>query len=246
MTRTVRKKRKKARNPMSETTTKPVIEKITILHIADSDCDTSWIGEYTNDLDDWNIYCREGEYVHDLKRSMPPICCYCGKVLELGLGPTAPELDDHTYRCDDCDAEFEEDSVDRGDYNFNTHGREYALFKPYAGGEEEGTENYRKYGKRDWKRMEGLCRGDWMFMGIKAVATVSYPEDPRHPNRETTQEFESHGLWGIESDSSKDYFAEVAGEELHTLKEELEKANVDLSNFDELAAEAKDNPIIIN
>lgn len=93
-------------------------------------------------------------------------------------------------------------------------GREYRAFRPYAGGEKPGTDDYYRYGRQDYDRMEDYNRGGWCFVGVRAVATV-YVNNVR-------QELSSGGLWGIESDSGNEYFAQVAGEQIAELREVLE------------------------
>jgi hypothetical protein len=115
-------------------------------------------------------------------------------------------------------------------------GRHCRFFKPYAGGEKPGSKNYQKYGMDDYRRMEGLARGDWCFYGIMAEAEVSYPVGQGSRRLETLT---SGGLWGVESDSG-DYLRQVADEELADLSLHLETFGVDMSNFDELAEEALD------
>lgn len=106
-------------------------------------------------------------------------------------------------------------------------GRKYRFFRPYSAGEKEGTTEYQEYGYRDYKRMEGLGRGDWCFIGIMAEATVS-TESGR------TETLTSGGLWGIESDAGKDYLDSVTDEELADLRSHLESFGVDLTDWDEL------------
>ena len=114
--------------------------------------------------------------------------------------------------------------------------REYLYFVPYAGGEAPGSEGYKKYGIQDYRRMEGLSRGDWHFLGVIAEAVVSFPVSTMMSDRRL-ERLTSGGLWGVESDSG-DYIAEVARDQLGDLEGHLEVFGVDLSNFDELADEA--------
>lgn len=102
------------------------------------------------------------------------------------------------------------------DHIMPERGREFRFFKPYAGGEKEGTKEYCKYGKQDFARMEGLNRGDWHFMGIIAKANVQLSKDS------PIQQIRSGGLWGIESDSGEKYLKEIEQEQLAELKKELE------------------------
>jgi hypothetical protein len=101
------------------------------------------------------------------------------------------------------------------DYELPSKGREYRFFNPCAGGEKEGTKDYQKYGKEDFKRMEDLNNGQWEFIGIKAFAEVHTSQDG---NDWLINSVSSGGLWGIESDSDKDYLKEVEQEQIAELK----------------------------
>jgi hypothetical protein len=147
------------------------INKITIKHIFDESPDTSFIGQYTDDPQPWNIDREQGEYIAILQKDE--------------------------------------------DYELPSKGREYRFFNPCAGGEEEGTENYQKYGKQDFKRMESLNNGKWEFIGIKAFAEVQTSQDG---NGWLINSVSSGGLWGIESDSDKDYLKTVEQEQIAELK----------------------------
>ena len=171
------------------------IESVKIVHMIDESPDTSFIGEYTDEMSDWAISREYDAYVIDLP----------------------------------------------GDTKFSERGREYRFFfLPYAGGEQPGTAEYRKYGMQDYERMEALNRGDWCFIGIQAEATVSRDIGQGHRR---LQGFTSGGLWGIESDSGDDHLESVAHEELVDLKEHLEAFEVDTSDFDDFVEEAVVNPV---
>lgn len=114
------------------------------------------------------------------------ICCHCGEYV-------ANLSEDHP-------------SIERS--------RNYQYFKPYAGGEPAGSEEYQKYGKQDFKRMEELNRGEWYYLGIIAKAEIVSPNG-------IVQIIRSGGLWGIESDSDAAYIESVEKEQLGELKEEL-------------------------
>lgn len=123
---------------------------------------------------------------------------------------------------EDCsDEEIEEAYENRPGRN------EYIGFKPYAGGEQVGTKNYKEYGKQDYKRIEQLNKGNFCFIGIKAKANIYF----EYKGYNQYQEITSGGLWGIESDSDKSYIEEVEKQELEDLKTQLENLNVDISNF---------------
>jgi hypothetical protein len=110
-------------------------------------------------------------------------------------------------------------------------GNTFRGFKPYAGDETVGTKDYYKYGMQDYERMEGLNRGDWCIIGIKAEAVISYPTGNNGDRR--IERLTSGGLWGIESDSGG-YLQEVAQNELIDLKFHLENFNIDTSNWKKL------------
>lgn len=93
--------------------------------------------------------------------------------------------------------------------------REYRFFKPYAGGEPEGSDDFQRYGKQDFDRMEALNRGDFYYMGVWAEARVKLTDG------DLTQTISSGGLWGVESDSPEDYLLDIEKEELVTLRREL-------------------------
>lgn len=167
------------------------IEDVKIRLEYDENPDTSWLGEYTDEMSDWAISRKYDAYVIDL--------------------PSDTEIPER--------------------------GRSCRFFLPYAGGEEPGTSEYRKYGMQDYGRMEALNRGDWHFIGVIAEAVVSYPINTIGSRR--IEQFTSGGLWGVESDSG-DYIAEEARNQLGDLEGHLEIFGVDMSNFGKLADEAMD------
>lgn len=145
---------------------------------------------------------------------------------ELDDGVIVREFDEFWENLDD---EQKEDAE-------NTRGREYKGFKPYAGGEKVGTKDYYKYGLQDYERMEMLNKGDFYFIGIVANCKVKYPIGQSSFRLEN---FSSSGIWGIESDSGENDLDEMGKNELENLKFHLEKMNINISNFDELAKEVE-------
>ncbi len=75
-------------------------------------------------------------------------------------------------------------------------------------------------------------RGEFHFEGCYAAAQVAYAIGGGSYRLE---DFQSGGLWGIESDSGDDHRREVAAEELADLRGHLEKFGVDVSTCKELA-----------
>ena len=65
----------------------------------------------------------------------------------------------------------------------------------------------------DKKRLEAYYNNEWHFVGIQAVAEIRIDG--------LLQTINSGGLWGIESDSSDEYFDEVFEEEKEQLKDVL-------------------------
>ena len=116
------------------------------------------------------------------------------------------------------------------DYEVPSRGRNYRFFIPYAGGETPGSARYILYGKQDLARMEGLCKGDWGFIGIYAEATVLL-------TGQITQTLRSGGLYGIENDGDNGDLAEVEGEELKALQDELLAAGFKLSQIEAVEIE---------
>ncbi len=88
---------------------------------------------------------------------------------------------------------------------------EYRYFNPAMTGEETGNP---KSPEQDYQRMQAYNRGDWCMIGVYATAQVVISGD-------VVQTILSGGLWGIESDSGEDYFAEEEANQLHDLREQL-------------------------
>ena len=114
------------------------------------------------------------------------------------------------------------------DHEIPPRGREYRFFKPYAGGEKEGTEEYYKYGKQDFERMEGLQRGDWHHVGIVAKATILIPclDGDSYRNEDLC----SAGLWGIESDCDEASLKEISDDQIQELRDYLESWGINVSD----------------
>ena len=68
-------------------------------------------------------------------------------------------------------------------------------------------------------RLAKFHAGDFGYVGVRAVAEVKLDAG-------ILVTIESPGLWSIEDDSGEDYFNEVYGEELATLREMLSELGV--------------------
>lgn len=110
----------------------------------------------------------------------------------------------------------------RGDMGLH----EYRYFVAAMGPDETGNP---ESVEADYRRMESLSRGDWGFVGIRAVAKLSV--------NGTLQTVTSGGLWGIESDSGKDYFKEVEKEQIDELRATLAELGVSGAEFDSVSVE---------
>lgn len=203
------------------------IHGITIKRMVDESPDTSWLGEYSNKpSSEYSI-----DRAHDLdciantgyasKYTKCRNCTLRQAQHETVWFETVPQL--RCFVAEDMHDEQEtftpvECDCGRGDW----HGREYRYFNPsfnyvdkHGHALKENTpEDVRKYVRQGYERMESLNRGDWHFIGIRAEAEYTI-------DGTVLQELPSGGLWGIESDSSADYFADVEKEELADLRAQL-------------------------
>lgn len=204
------------------------IQRIRIVAKFDESPDTSDLGKYSDNCDEWSICRRDGDYVHNLRLqakrdSLPEAKQELAKQLEKYY----PDAKDLRYSSDE-DAiesgELEVCGIDPEDgaefslyqtlegWNPPERSREYRYFKPYAGGEKDGTPDYQTNGMQDYNRMESLCNGDWHYCVVCAIADVSIGE--------SSQEIRSNGCWGVESDCG-DYLKDVAHEEMYELRDIL-------------------------
>jgi len=93
--------------------------------------------------------------------------------------------------------------------------REFEWFNAASVDTQNNTsEDNAKYAEQDYKRMMQLNNGHFCFIGIWADAEIGLPRGDSYLCQSVT----SGGLWGIESDSDKSYFAEVEQEQLAELR----------------------------
>jgi hypothetical protein len=76
-------------------------------------------------------------------------------------------------------------------------------------------EEVRAYVAQDYARMQALNNGEWSYIGISVEATVQLTASG------PIQKISSGGLWGIESDSDREYLASIRKEESAQLREQL-------------------------
>jgi hypothetical protein len=206
------------------------ILKVRVKRMFDDDPDTSWMGEYSNK--------RTSEFSIDREHSLDcAINNYDARiVVPLLLGHAieylckqvderyADGIDDAPCQqeaialLEDAESDVQACDCDGGDMGRN----EYQYFNPsfnyvdklgYA--KDLTPEDVQKYVREDYKRMEELNFGYWSFVGLRAETEVQVEQHG------PIQTITSGGLWGIESDAGKEYFAEVREEELSQLKDQL-------------------------
>lgn len=186
---------------------------VRIEHLLDESPDTSFIGKYTDEPGPWVIVCQESEYLAILEQN----AAHAAYDAYIKNDNNVENWKAEGHSLADWPPSFESWNESNGGdfYEIPSRGREFRFFEPEAGGEKPGTDDYQKYGKQDYDRMESLNRGSWCFIGIIAKATIQLTSN-------LTQEITSGGLWGIESDSGQEYFDEVEKEQLAELRRELE------------------------
>lgn len=205
---------------------------VTVRRILDTDADTSYLGEYGNTpKSDYAIDRAHSEDCasvrldiqaakQTLEHVQQTIEDLHNAILAQYNGTLANEkLDTEKDALDDAYNEIGEliDAVDECDCSFSGHwnNREYRYFNPnhenYKGLPEE---EIRKYCRQDFDRMESLNNQNWYYISIRAEANIQTGSD-------IVQEITSGGLFGIESDSGREYLESVQKEELDSLKAEL-------------------------
>jgi len=76
-----------------------------------------------------------------------------------------------------------------------------------------------EYAEENYQRMERFARGELASYGIRAEATIAVGG--------TVQTVESPALWGIESDTGRNYARTVASEQLQHLSDLLDALDID-------------------
>ena len=197
------------------------ISKVTIKRMVDTDPDTSYLGEYSNNAEtDYAIDRKHAADCHSLEANhgqavdqLERVLAYLETVRQLGEPPenifwsAADESQDVLIGLQD---ELQECDCNGGDMERNEYRYFNGNVENYKG---ESPENIRKYIRQDYERSERLHRGDWCYIGMRVEAEIVIDN--------VCQEITSGGLWGIESDSGKDYLAEIESDELYELRKQL-------------------------
>jgi hypothetical protein len=211
------------------------ILEVKIKHMIDESPDTSWLGEYSNTQK--TEYAIDRAHSEDCIKNQPDVKAKLERIASHVDDICDSEIDEANDTIPESEARFEARntmeellSCDCDEHGDMERG-EYRYFNgPVENYKGESPEDIRKYVRQDYERMERLNVGDWCFIFIKAeveiqliateensvVSKVSW-HSPVAPYQTIT----SGGLWGIESDSDKDYIAEIEGEQLSELKSQL-------------------------
>lgn len=216
----------------SEGKTRKRILSITIRRVIDENLDTSWLGEYSNTrTSDYSIDRRHSEDC----ASNNAISARARETLEHARGTVAEfqvlessdtqeweALEDAYYFLDNLADEVIE--CDCGGHQVSS--RELPYFNPsfnYVtkdGKAADGLtpEDVRKYVRQDYERMERLSNGSWSFVGIVANCEIEAIVDAKPYTTELTA-----SLWGIESDSDRDYIKTTEDEQLAEIRGQLKE-----------------------
>lgn len=202
---------------------------VRIITQCDVDPDTSYLGEYSNHAD--SNYSIDRAHSEDCASLFPMEKSACDTLTHASEYINSLRIDDELDSPDDTElqtaiatiedllAEYEEPHCNCG-MHYNS--REYRYFNPnwqnYKG---DAEENIRKYCRQDFDRMESLNDQQWCYLGIRANAEITIPSGRGRNGCATIQHISSGGLWGVESDSGRDYLESIHKEELAELKSQL-------------------------
>lgn len=212
---------------------------VTIKRVIDDSPDTSFLGEYSNRAtsqfsidrahseDCQSIESNHRQAVDQLERVIYHLNEWRTIAANDSENTEWEALDDALDTCAGLQNDVAEcDCGERGDMARN----EYRYFNPssnYVTADDKPQnltpDEVIKYTRQDYERMESLNAGHWSYIGIRAEAKILIGDVARYPNfaSGTIQTIGSGGLYGIESDSERSYFSEVAAEQLAELKNQL-------------------------
>jgi hypothetical protein len=93
-----------------------------------------------------------------------------------------------------------------------------------------------EYAEQDYDRMEAAQRGAWCSIGVRAEAEIQTSDDGQNW---LSNSVSSGGLWGIESDSGDEYFAEIERDELSALRDTLAELGFSVEEIDTAFADVE-------
>lgn len=186
---------------------KLIIKKVTVKHAIDTDPDTSWLGEYSDrPSSEFSIDRATDEFQGDIDAGKDWLNRAQSRIEDMQQESDDRDLQDAYQQLEELKDEFD---------NVSWDSRRYRYFNPSDNYTGEPAEDIRSYVKQDLARMDALDNQNWYFMGVSATAEVW------NPKTHVIQRIHSGGLWGIESDSGREYIESVEQEQLAELKTEL-------------------------
>lgn len=195
------------------------IHSITIKRMIDTDPDTSYLGEYSNKPT--SEYSIDRAHALDCPQQAHYRPTAIIDMLERAIDHIQhSDPDSDFYDSDACDLLREkQEELEECTCGFSGHwnNREFRYFNPSGNYNGDTPENIVKYTQQDYERMEGLNRGDWCYTGIRAHAEYSIGTT----GYAVIQELASGGMWGVESDSDKEFIESVEHDELNELQKQL-------------------------
>ena len=224
---------------------------VTIKRMVDTNPDTSYLGEYSQNptsefsidrahaQDCASVKANHRETVDKLER----IRQYLEDLYNLNLGTFNGALGDspahqeaeHLQEALDTIVALQDEATECDCSGGDMGRHEFRYFNPsfnYVTKEGKPDDNLtpddvRKYTRQDYERMEQLNAGSWCYIGIRAEAEVCIVRDIQsNLHRELNslgpiQHITSGGLYGIESDSDRKHIESIEKEELAELRSEL-------------------------
>jgi hypothetical protein len=204
---------------------------VNIKRVLDENPDTSWLGEYSNKrTSDYSIDRRHSEDCD----SQRDLTAKARQTIEHARATVADyqslepnsdtreweALEEAYYFLDNLADEVIE--CDCGGHQVSS--RELPYFNPSfnyvdsVGNLREGmtAEEVRKYVRQDYDRMEGLNNGSWSFIGVVAECEIEAIVDGKPYTTELNA-----SLWGIESDSDREYLKSTENEQLADIRGQL-------------------------
>jgi hypothetical protein len=229
----------------TKTNTSKRILSVKLRKMAD-DCqpDTSWLGEYSDRrTSDFSIdrahaedcvsvvpLSEDGQRI--LKNARAYIAEEQSKLADADSAE-GQDYEDAYYLLDgltetpECDC-GESGDMERGQYRYFNPSFNYVT-KEDKPADNLTPEDVRNYVRQDYERMKRFNQGSWCFVGVRAEASYVLQSWGRWDASANMfsggcgpiQELTSGGLFGIESDSSSEYIADVSRWELADLKTQL-------------------------
>ena len=114
------------------------------------------------------------------------------------------------------DGSFYEDHITDDEYEPSTlRNGEYSFFYPAENGEKIGTDEYRKYAKRDYQRMVDYNNNHWSYLVLIVETTINTDSGLSDSVSDT--------IGGVESDGGVDYLKEMVDDLKTGVKSQLSK-----------------------